>query len=156
MKTENKKSKNAGKPEEKKKSINGNRNEYAIRQQRFIDKYLETGSGAEAAIYAGYSAKTASSRGCQLLKDVKVREEISKRLEESKKESIATGQEVMEYYTKVMRGEILDQFGLEAPLQERTKAATELAKRTVDVENRMNGKPDGLLEIKLDWSRDKD
>lgn len=32
-----------------------------------------------------------------------------------------------------MRGEVKDQFGLEAPLAERTKAAVELAKRKVDV-----------------------
>ena len=32
-----------------------------------------------------------------------------------------------------MRGEVKDQFGLDAPLAERTKAAVELAKRKVDV-----------------------
>ena len=39
----------------------------------------------------------------------------------------------MRYFTSVMRGEVKDQFGLDAPLAERTKAAVELAKRKVDV-----------------------
>ena len=47
--------------------------------------------------------------------------------------SIADAAEVMQYFTSVMRGEIKDQFGLDAPLAERTKAAVELAKRKVDI-----------------------
>ena len=50
-----------------------------------------------------------------------------------------------------MRGEIKDQFGLDASLNDRTKAAQELAKRTVDVENRIKGVPDTQISIKLDW-----
>ena len=46
---------------------------------------------------------------------------------------IASAAEVMQYFTAVMRGEVKDQFGLDAPLAERTKAAVELAKRKVDV-----------------------
>lgn len=59
----------------------------------------------------------------------------------------------MQYFSSVMRGEVKDQFGLEAPLSERTKAAQELAKRTVDILNRQNGVADQKVEIKLDWSR---
>lgn len=55
-----------------------------------------------------------------------------------------------------MRGEVKDQFGLEAPLSERTKAAVELAKRTVDLDNKLNGKADAVVEIKLDWGNDED
>ena len=73
--------------------------------------------------------------------------------EEAKKECQATAQEVMEYFTKVMRGEIKDQFGLEAPLSERTKAAQELAKRTFDIENRKT-EPDQKVEINLNWKRE--
>ena len=69
------------------------------------------------------------------------------------KETMATAQEVMEYFTAVMRGEVSDQFGLDASLADRTKAAQELAKRTVDVENRERGKADSVVEIKLNWRR---
>lgn len=125
------------------------------KERLFIDKYLETGNAKKAAIYAGYKEKTAAVQGCSLLKKVNVAEEIRKRQEKMTKKSIATAQQVMEYFTKVMNGEIKDQFGLDAPLSERTKAASELAKRTVDLENRVNGKPDSVLQIKLDWSRNK-
>ena len=70
-----------------------------------------------------------------------------------KSSSIASAQEVMEYFTRVMKGEEKDQFGLDAPLSERTRAAQELAKRTVDIENRIQGRADNVIEIKLDWQR---
>lgn len=54
----------------------------------------------------------------------------------------------MEFFSKVMRGEVKDQFGLESTLADRLKAANELARRTVDIENKLNGK-DGSKEIKL-------
>lgn len=73
--------------------------------------------------------------------------------EELKPETVATAEEVMTYFTAVMRGEVKDQFGLEAPLSERTRAAQELAKRTIDIENRKAGNPDQAIEITLDWSR---
>lgn len=72
---------------------------------------------------------------------------------EARTESVAAATEVMEYFTRVMRGEEKDQFGLDAPLSERTRAAQELAKRTIDIENRMTGVSDQKIEIKLDWSR---
>lgn len=134
-------------PKDKKTGLN-------IRELAFIDKYLETSNGMQSVIYAGYSKKGAGTTATNLLKKTKIQEEINKRREKIEKKSIANAQEVMEYFTKVMKGEILDQFGLEAPLAERTKAAVELAKRTIDLENRINGKPDAKLEIKLDWGND--
>jgi phage terminase small subunit len=125
------------------------------KERLFIDKYIETGNAKQSAIYAGYKERSAAVFGCELLKKVNVAEEIRKRQEKMTKKSIATAQQVMEYLTQVMNGEIKDQFGLDAPLSERTRAATELAKRTVDLENRLNGKPDNVVQIKLDWSRKK-
>lgn len=83
----------------------------------------------------------------------KVRAEIDRIMEELKKESLATADEVMQFFTAVMRGEVKDQFGLDATLADRTRAAQELAKRTIDIENRKAGNPDQAIEITLDWSR---
>lgn len=69
--------------------------------------------------------------------------------------SVMTGEEVMEFFTKVVRGEVKDQFGLDAPLSERTKAAMEIAKRTVDLENRLNGVADNVTKVTIDWGRKK-
>ena len=107
------------------------------KQKRFCDEYIASGCNAtQAAIAAGYSEHTAKVQGCKLLTNPNVKEEIARLQKKAEKKSIATAQEVMEYFTKVMNGEIKDQFGLEAPLSERTRAAQELAKRTVDIENR--------------------
>lgn len=130
-----------------------NKDGLSMREEKFINKYIETNNITQSAIYAGYSERSAAVQGCRLLKKDKVKSEIEKRALKLEKVSIASAQDVMEFLTKVMNGEVKDQFGLEAPLSERTKAAVELAKRTVDLDNRVNGKPDNVLQIKLDWSR---
>ena len=121
------------------------------KQIAFCYAYVETNNAAEAARRAGYSERTARSQGQKLLTKPNIAFKIDQLKKEQQSASIATAQEVMEYFTKVMNGEIKDQFGLEAPLAERTKAAQELAKRTVDWDNRAKGVADAKIEIKLDW-----
>lgn len=77
-------------------------------------------------------------------------------MEELRKESVATADEVMQFFTSVMRGEVKDQFGLDATLSDRTRAAQEIAKRTIDMENRLAGNADQTIAITLDWARNKD
>lgn len=66
-----------------------------------------------------------------------MRKELSSRLEAIRSAQIADSQEVMAYFTAVMRGQVLDQFGLEASLQERTRAAECLAKRIIDMPKKL-------------------
>lgn len=98
-------------------------------QQAFADYYLKASNATEAAKKAGYSEKTAYSQGQRLLKNVEVKAYIEERLAEIKGERIATIDEVMQFYTSVMRGEEKDQFGLDASLTDRIKAGQELVKR---------------------------
>lgn len=121
------------------------------RQEAFCYYYVESHNGTQSAIKAGYKKEHAEVQASTLLRNRKVASKIAELTREQQKASIATAQEVMEYFTKVMNGEIKDQFGLEAPLAERTKAAQELAKRTVDLDNRAKGAVDTKIEIKLDW-----
>ena len=59
---------------------------FTVRQQRFIEAYLRTGNATQAAIEAGYSAKTAYSQGHRLLKKAEIVAEIQhRRKEESRK-----------------------------------------------------------------------
>lgn len=105
------------------------------RQLEFIQEYMKTNNITQSAIKAGYSPKTAAVQGCNLLKNVKVRnyiDAINERLESAK---IADIQEVMEYLTAVMRGEAKDQFDMDVSIQDRTRAAGELARR-LDVKSR--------------------
>ena len=126
-----------------------------IRELRFLDKYMETGDLVIAAKEAGYtgSDKSLRQKGYNVLKKPNVAYEYNERMKRMKKKGIASSEEVMEYLTKVMRGEVSDQFGLDAPLAERTKAAQELAKRTIDVENRAQGQADSVVKIQIDWGR---
>ena len=123
------------------------------KEEKFICKYIETGNGTEAVIHAGYTSKTPYAYANVLLNKDYIAKEIKFRKDSLSKSTIATAQEVMEYFTAVMKGEIKDQFGLEAPLSERTRAAQELAKRTVDIDNRAAGKADAEVKITLDWGR---
>lgn len=99
------------------------------RQIRFVQNYMKTNNITHSAIDAGYSKKTAHVQGCNLLKNPKVFAYINAINERLESEKIADIQEVMEYLTSVMRGEKKDQFDLDASLGDRTRAASELAKR---------------------------
>lgn len=124
------------------------------KQKRFCQYYVECGNGQEAAVKAGYKKKTARVQACQLLTKPNIKAEITRLGQPLENHRIATAQEVMEFFTKMMNGEIADQFGLDATNGDKIKAAQELAKRTVDVENRMAGKADAKVEINLNWKRD--
>lgn len=99
------------------------------KQRAFCDYYIETGNATEAAIKAGYNKKTARQIGSMNLTKVDIKAYIEERLKEIESKRIADGKEVLQYLTKVMRGEEKDQFGLDASLQDRTKAAELLGKR---------------------------
>ena len=71
--------------------------------------------------------KTAKNIGAENL--TKLHFFIQKKLEEKEEDRIASQDEVLQYLTKVMRGEEKDQFGLDASLQDRTKCAELLGKR---------------------------
>lgn len=123
------------------------------KEERFICKYIELGNGLQAVKEAGYKTSAPNQYSRTLLTKSYIAEEIRYRTQKISKNTIATAQEVMEYFTAVMKGEIKDQFGLEAPLSERTRAAQELARRTVDIENRLAGKADAEVKITLNWNR---
>jgi phage terminase small subunit len=104
-------------------------------QKAFADYYLEKSNATDAAIRAGYSKKTAYSQGQRLLKNAEVKKYIDERLDTIKSDRIATIEEVMSFYTSVMRGKEKDQFGLDASLTDRLKAGQELIKRLTVADN---------------------
>ena len=102
-------------------------NKLTEKQKRFIDYYVETANATESAKRAGYSSKTAKNIGAENL--TKLNYFIQERLQQLENNRIASQEEVLQYLTKVMRGEEKDQFGLDASLQDRTKCAELLGKR---------------------------
>lgn len=121
------------------------------KQKLFCREYVKTGNGQQSAIKAGYSKETARSKASQLLTKVNVMNEIIRLSELRDKKAIMDAQEVMELYSAIARGEVKDQFNLEASLADRLKAMDAIAKRTVDIENRAKGIPDNQINININW-----
>lgn len=99
------------------------------KELKFAEEWLKTTNATQSAIKAGYSERTAYSAGSRLLKKVDVKQYIDERLAEMKENSIADTDEVMQFLSSTMRGDIPDQFGLDPALNDRIKAAELIGKR---------------------------
>lgn len=106
------------------------------KQKAFADFYIETGNATEAARRAGYKGTSARQIGTENLSKPYISAYIKSRLAEIDAGRIATADEVMKFYTSVMRGEVKDQFGLDAQLADRLNAGKELMKRFSAVDDR--------------------
>lgn len=109
------------------------------KQKAFADYYLECGNASEAARKAGYSAKTAGQIGKENLKKPTISAYIAKHLAPAEESRIASADEVLQFYSDVMRGKVKDQFGLDAALADRLNAGKELMKRHAAAGNTMIG-----------------
>ena len=115
----------------------------SAKESKFIDLFLVYGDVNKALREAKLSMTSIAGKDY-------ITDEITWRLDQLKKETIADADEIMQYFTKVMRGQEKDQFGLDAPLSERTNAARELAKRIVDVGNDVDTSvPE--IKVTLNW-----
>lgn len=99
------------------------------KQKAFADEYLKCGNQTEAAKKAGYSERTAAVIGNENLKKPNILEYIAERQKQIDDSRIADIAEVQRFYSSVLRGEIKDQFGLDASLDTRMAAGRELMKR---------------------------
>ena len=122
-----------------------------VKEDKFISVYIETGNGSKAMDEAGYTTKAKSQQANRMLNKPYIAEEIAYRMSLIKQDKIASAEEIMEYFSAVMRGEVKDQFEMDPPLSERTKAAQELAKRQIDMVNKVNSKDTPEVRITLDW-----
>lgn len=109
------------------------------KQRAFADYYIECGNATEAAKRAGYSENNVGVNAAKTLKNPNVSAYIAERMEEQTKKRVADANEVIEFYTAVMRGEVKDQFGLDSSLSDRLKAADSLAKRLAIAEQNQGG-----------------
>lgn len=117
------------------------------RQKVFADYYIETLNAYESAIRAGYSEKYAKAQSYKLLDNVGIKAYIKERMDSKDAARVASQDEVLEFLTEVMRGEVKDQLGLETPVKERRAAAVDLGKRYgLFTENL---KIDGAIPVKI-------
>lgn len=120
----------------------------SLRHKKFAELYAESGNGTESykQAYKTCNDNTARANASKLLANPNITAYINQLVEEADNKQIAKAEEVLQYLTGVMRGEIKDAFGLDPSLQERNKAAEMLGRRyglfTDKVENTgANGGP---------------
>lgn len=114
-----------------------------VKEAKFISLFIANGDVNKSLREAGLTMRSIAGKDY-------ITDEITYRLEQLKAETIADADEIMQYFTSVMRGEVRDQFGLDAPLSERTAAARELAKRIVDIEKDVDtAVPE--IKVTLNW-----
>ncbi|MBO7669726.1 MAG: terminase small subunit [Oscillospiraceae bacterium] len=107
------------------------------RQRAFADYYIETGNATEAARRAGYKdGPTINRTASENLSKPDVAAYISERMQAQTAAGVADANEVIRFYSAVMRGEVKDQFGLDASLTDRLKAADSLMKRWAAADDR--------------------
>lgn len=115
-----------------------------VKQEKFIDEYIANGGNGSAACRAvGYSAKGANVTAAKLLANTSISKEIERRLAEMRNTKTAELNEVIEFLTGTMRGEISEKIPMtvgngksshvevvEVPTRtrERLRAAENLAK----------------------------
>lgn len=99
------------------------------KQKSFCEYYLENPNATDAAIRAGYAKNTAYAIGAENLRKPQIQQYIAEVMKSLQKARIAGADEVLQYLTGVMRGEVRDQDGKEASIQDRNKAAELLGKR---------------------------
>ena len=79
------------------------------KQRRFVDYYVETGNASEAARRAGYSEKTAGWTGQENLQKPTIKAAIDARLKDLEDKRIAKADEVMQFLTSTLRGEVKEE-----------------------------------------------
>lgn len=98
------------------------------KQKAFCDYYIETANATEAARRQDIP-KNSKTIGSENLTKPNLKEYIELRLKELEDGRVADATEVLQYLTRVMRGEEKDAFDMDPSLQDRTKAAELLGKR---------------------------
>lgn len=114
------------------------------KQVKFCEYYIQSGNATDAARKAGYSEKTANRIASENLSKPDIAKYISERMGGQEKELVADADEVLRFYSSVMRGEVKDQFGLDASLADRLKAGDSLMKRYAAV---MDKKKDTMEKL---------
>ena len=119
------------------------------KQKKFADEYLLSWNAADAARKAGYSENSAASIGSENLRKPQIAAYIRARAQARDAVTVAAEEELMAFLSSVVRGNVMDQFGLEPTLADRLRAAENLMKRYSvgdDKETNALTKLDKLLE----------
>ena len=103
------------------------------RQKAFCEYYVASGNATESAIKAGYKEKYAGVNADKLLKNTNISKYIKEILEDRTNNRIAKAEEILEFLTATLRGEVTEEvvvggFG---------KSSTEKIEKNVDLKDRL-------------------
>lgn len=108
------------------------------KQRLFADEYIKSGNAMQSAIKAGYSEKYAKSSSAKMLENMGIKSYIDAKMAEIESHKIADAKEVLQYLTRVLRGEETEEIPdsvdggtIKRPplFKDRTAAAREIMKR---------------------------
>ncbi|ADA79892.1 terminase small subunit [Lactobacillus phage phiPYB5] len=108
------------------------------KQRLFADEYIKSGNATQSAIKAGYNVRSAKVIGAQNLSKLNVKSYIDAKMAEIESHKIADAKEVLQYLTRVLRGEEKEEIPdnvnggtIKRPplIKDRTVAAREIMKR---------------------------
>ena len=120
----------------------------SAKHKRFVNLYLKSFNGTQAAIEVGYAPKGAGSRANEILKRPEVKAYMKERRENQDARLVADADECLAFLSAVLRGEVKDAFDLDPSLADRLKAADALLKRYASVAGNEN------KQIKISFSEE--
>ena len=126
------------------------------KQKRFCDEYLIDLNATQAAIRAGYTAKYANTNASKLLQITTIKDYLAARMAEKESNLIASQDEVLKYFTSVMRGE-----SKASVLARNADGADEVIEKPPDEKERLKaaeqlGQRYGLFTEKIEQQMDVD
>lgn len=110
------------------------------KQMKFVDSYIADSNATKAALEAGYSKRTARFVGAENLTKPNIKSAIDERMKRIESHKIAKADEVLQYFTRVLRGEAKENIVVGTPdgaemvendpsIKDRMAAGRELLKR---------------------------
>lgn len=137
--------------------VTHNRHPLTMREAKFIDGFMAHGDGKRAVIEAGFKLKHPDGKAKDLLMKDYIMDEIRYRQDLLRSAQIADRNEILIFLTEVMRGNVKDQFNLDATLKDRLDASEKLAKRLIDdpLKAKQNVAAQQVI-VNLDFNRDSD
>lgn len=118
------------------------------KQRKFVAEYLKDGNGTQAAIRAGYSAKTARFQASDLLTKPNIAEAIQEGLKRSEDSAIADRKERQSFWTATLR-DVAGEMG------DRLKASELLGRSQKDFTDKFEVKLDGSFAEQLKKARER-
>jgi len=152
----------------KKSHLIKNKYGLTILQSKFAQRYVISGNATLAYLEAGYKStgNSASVNASRLLSKDNVQSYINYMLDEIEDKAIAKGDEVLKTLTKILRGQLKDQYSEMPSVKDRIEAGKLLGKRyglfndkveiTGEVKHKHTGPThaDALIDAMFDVNKD--